>query len=251
VRSTRRRHAPSRLPEISGLHGCGQELTPSLRSANVEIMSNIISFIGLRSGVGNSALVRTFAVEAAEALDCVVVDFDSSSSSTYSWAIRRNERRLKPSILVEPRATFDLSAERSGFDLVMVDASNCSEQSALELARISRVVVMTSTTEPADVARVIDRKETLSDVGLSKRIFVALCQVRFVRDATAAREVLTANGVKVLSGAIGVDLVSYPRLEREGRALCESSSQSLAKGAAVVVDAIQKAFVDGTEDGLR
>jgi len=211
-------------------------------------MSNIISFIGLRRGVGNSALVRTFAVEAAESLDCVVVDFDESPSSTYGWAVRRDRRGLKPTILVERQATFDFSAERPGVELVMVDASDCSQRSAIDLARISRLVVISSTTELADLARVIDQMKAFSDAGLSKRVLVALCRVQFLSDAAAARETLATNGIKVLTGEVGIDLISHPWLEREGRALCESSSQSLAKGASVVVDAIQKAFVDGVEE---
>lgn len=211
-------------------------------------MSNIISFIGLRIGIGNSSLVRAFAVEAAESLDCVVVDYDESPTSTYDWAVRRDNRGLKPSILVERATTFNFSAERRDIELVMVDASNCSRQSAIDLARISRVVVISSTTDATDLARVIDQMRAFSDAGLGERVRVALCRVQFLSEAAAARETLTANGANVLAGEIGVDMIGYPRLEREGRALCESWGQPTINGAWLVVDAIQKAFVDEIEE---
>ena len=221
---------------------------PPLHFSPAKSMSNIISFIGLRSGVGNSALVRTFAVEAAASLECLVVDFDTSPTSTYEWTLRRDQRGLKPSIPVERQATADLSAQRRGVELIMVDASNCSDQQAMDLARISRVVVMSSTTEEADLALVIRAARVFSDAGLGHRIVVALCRVQFHRDVAAAREMLAANGLKVLAGEIRADMASYPQLEHGGRALCESRAQLLSEGASVVVDAIQKAFVDGIEE---
>jgi hypothetical protein len=208
-------------------------------------MSNIISFVGLRSGVGNSALLRAFAVEAVESLYCVIVDFDGSSSSTLNWALRRKANGFDPPIPVEPFETFDLASERPGIELVMVDASNCGKQAAMDLALISRLVVISTTTKTDDLKQVIDHVKALTDAGLGDCVSVAICRVQSLEEALVARETLTANRVKVLIGEIGERTIGYPRLERQGRALNESPGQLLTQNGSEVVDSIQKAFVDG------
>jgi hypothetical protein len=209
-------------------------------------MSNVISFIGLRRGVGNSALARAFAVEAAWSLYSVVVDFDDSLSSTYDWAVRRDASGFKPSITVERGATFEFSSEDPGIELIMVDASDFSRRSAIELAKISRIVVISSTTETDDLVQVIDQMKAFSAAGLAERVYAALCRVQLVDDASSARATLAANNVRVLAGEANASM-SYRRLEREGRALSESPKKSLAESVLVVIDSIQKAFVDGDD----
>jgi hypothetical protein len=209
-------------------------------------MSKILSFIGLRRGVGNSALVRAFAVEAAWSLYSVVVDFDDTSSSTYNWAIRRNETGLKPPISVERGATYEFSSEHPSIELIMVDASDFSRRSAIELAKISRIVVISCTTEADELAQVVDQMKAFSAAGLGERVYVALCRIQLVDDASSARDTLAANNVRVLAGEVN-ESMSYRRLEHEGRALSESPKQSLAQSALLVIDSIQKAFVDGDD----
>ena len=206
-------------------------------------MNNVISFAGVRQGVGNSALLRAFAVEAAGSLYCTVVDFDAGASSTCDWAVRRDRNGFTPSIKVERAAAFSFPARYADTELVMIDHHGCDLRSAIDAAKKSRLLVLTSTTAEADLAGVLDWTKAFIEAGVNGRVVAALCRVDILDEDMNARRMLVAGGVNLLAGEITEHPLSYPRLEREGRAMCEPRS-SLAQAAAQIVDGIQKAYLE-------
>jgi hypothetical protein len=208
-------------------------------------MSNLITFLGIRSGVGNATLARAFATEGAESNHCLLIELDQSIDTTYSWAQRREKKGWNPSVPVE-RMALNAFLERScAEELVVVQAIYSSDIAACHIAQKSRLLVLTATPEFEDIQILLRIIQNLSTQGFKQKMLVALCCPRPVEEdlLNGALELLARQNLEAIAVPFFGNHVTT-LLKESGLSVCESRRPGYAQESTAIIRRIQAIYVE-------
>ena len=212
-------------------------------------MGYVVPFMNGKGGSGKSVLARAYAVEAARAgASVLIADLDDVQRTSKRWADHRKLNGLKPDIAVKvvtPRLALDLT-ERA--DVLVIDTPGWTDRESLKIAHRSTFCVI-----PSRANRMDDLSETVRFLHVLKaagiedwRFSVALNALRAAsaeRDDRDARAYLSEVGYVALPGFVR-DEKEYEIALLQGKAITETSEQSLNNEAFVLVNGIAGAVLE-------
>jgi hypothetical protein len=117
-------------------------------------MSSIVTFCGIRRGVGNATVARAFAVSAVGSNNCVLLEADRDDDTSVDWAERR--RRATRYDLIEVRSIrikdyADADPLDGPEDIIVLQMVYLDDEIALALVRKSRLFALVTTPSGEDV----------------------------------------------------------------------------------------------------
>jgi chromosome partitioning protein len=218
-------------------------LFPQAPTRKTRRVGEIISFVAAAAGTGASTLARAFAVEAAYAQNLVIADLDELQHASWDWGQRRAAAGLDPAIPVERVPHAQALVRAAEIELLVVDTPCCADERISALAKGSRLTVVCTRSNIADVDLSIRLMHQLRESGIPDwRLAPALCRVQDQAESTFAREHLRRAGYDVLKGEV-TESRSFEGLQSRGRAVTESPVTWLVQETLELVSSIQGAFV--------
>jgi chromosome partitioning protein len=183
----------------------------------------IIACLSQKGGVGKSTLARLIARTYATAQWTVkIADFNTKQLTSVKWAEIRKQAGLEPVIdaapFVQPTAM-----RREDYNLIVADGRPDSDQSSLDIALLSDLVVIPTGLPLDDLEPQLAFGMELIAKGVPKeRIVFVLNKITESKSAVnAARDYLTtATGFYVARQEIAAK-ISYQRAQNHGYALSE------------------------------
>lgn len=189
----------------------------------------IISCLSQKGGVGKSTLARLLAVAYATAGWSVkIADFNTRQLTAVDWNTMRLSEAIKPQLLAESY-TQPTALKRERVDLVVADGKPDSDQSSLEIARLSDLIVVPTGLTLDDLKpQLLFAKELVAKgVPASRIIFVLNKTTDSDSAVTAAREYLKrATDYRVAETDLTAK-VGYQIAQNYGRSVAESKFSTL------------------------
>lgn len=182
----------------------------------------IISCLSQKGGVGKSTIARLIArTYAVAGWDVKIADFNTTQLTSVKWAQLRAQEALEPRLQAEPY-TQPSRLRREGADLVVADGRPDSDQSSLDIARVSDLVILPTGLSYDDLEPQLAFGKELADKGVPHdRIFFVLNKTTDSIAAVAdARIYITKGGFPVAEQDITAK-TSYMRAQNFGRAISE------------------------------
>jgi hypothetical protein len=139
-------------------------------------------------------------------MECPIVDLGHSDlpSPNLEWAVKRAAGHFVPKIDVKPITLQELdqvvSQTRQDDELTVIDVSDCDQDTAAALMRLSDLVVVTAI--PKDVEAVTSLVKKFQGIAPKPECTVALTRSNTIDEASDAHERLTAAGIHVMAGAM-------------------------------------------------
>jgi chromosome partitioning protein len=205
----------------------------------------IISCLSQKGGVGKSTLARLIARTYAVAGWTVkICDFNTTQLTSKKWAEVRRSMKIEPIIPAEPYiAPTRLRRER--FDLVVADGRPDSDQSSLDIARVSDLVVLPTGTAIDDLEPQLAFAHELVEKGVQREAILFV--LNKIDDGSAAVSAARSylEGFDVADQEL-VSRISYQRAQNFGKTLSEVEDYvgKLAENAdilaAEIVDRVNK-----------
>lgn len=190
--------------------------------------SLIISCLSQKGGVGKSTIARLIArTYAAADWDVKIADFNTRQGTSLDWVAIRTREQVEPRITAEPY-TQPSALKREEVDLVVADGRPDSDQSSLEIARLSTINILPTGLTLDDLKpQLLFARELLEKGVQHERIMFVLNKTGESDLAVKeAREYLGSSGLYVaeqdLSSKIG-----YQMAQNTGRAASESKYSTL------------------------
>lgn len=180
----------------------------------------VIACLSQKGGVGKSTLARLIARTYAVAGWTVkICDFNTTQLTSAKWAALRQAEGVEPRILSEPCNT-PTRLRRENVDLVVADGRPDSDQSSMEIARVSDLVVVPTGLSLDDLEPQLAFAKELVEAGIPAE------KILFVLNKTNDSAVAVAEARNYLSAfaVASQDLsarISYQRAQNYGRALSE------------------------------
>lgn len=203
-------------------------------------MAWVISFIGVKGGVGKSTLARALAVVAAHGgLKVRLVDLDVKQQASVSWSRERADQGRHPAI--DARAyefLDDALAESASFDIVIIDTPGSVSAVTLDIAAHSHVVVCPTGPSRDDLRPTVLLMHELVAAGIpAERLVAALCRTLDAGEERDARAYVEHAGFQVLLGCIP-EKSSYRLAQNRGGSLAETNQRALNDQADVLMEAL-------------
>ncbi|WP_062120469.1 ParA family protein [Aureimonas sp. AU40] len=201
----------------------------------------MISCLSQKGGVGKSTFARLIAQTfSAGGWSVKIADFNVRQLTAVDWAASRKAAGIEPEIEAEAFSTVRALA-REKHDLIVADGRPDSDQTSLELAKASRLVVVPTGTTFDDLKPQVMFANELVAKGIDKR------KILFVINKTApgtsateeARAFLESGGYEVAK----TDLTSktgYQLAQNQGRSAAETTFGTLNERATEVANEIAK-----------
>lgn len=180
----------------------------------------VIACLSQKGGVGKSTLARLIArTYAVAGWSVKICDFNTTQLTSVKWGQLRSDAGIEPVILAEPYNT-PTRLRREAVDLVVADGRPDSDQSSLDIARLSDLVVVPTGLSLDDLEPQLAFAHELVQKGVAadRLLFVlnkttdsptAVQEARnYLRAYQVAQQDLTAR-------------TSYQRAQNHGRALSE------------------------------
>lgn len=180
----------------------------------------VIACLSQKGGVGKSTLARLIArTYAVAGWSVKICDFNTTQLTSAKWAGLRRAAGIEPEIPAEPYNT-PSRLRRESANLVVADGRPDSDQSSLDIARISDLVIVPTGLSLDDLEPQLAFAHELVEKGVPKeRIFFVLNKTTDSPTAVQeARHYLRAY--RVAEQDLGAR-TSYQRAQNHGRALSE------------------------------
>lgn len=188
----------------------------------------VISCLSQKGGVGKSTIARLVARTYAEAGWAVkICDFNVRQLTCVDWVALRLDNDMKPDIAVSP--TKSVKGFRSEpFDLLVADGAPDSDQTSLEVARISNLIILPTGTSADDLRPQIRFANELISKGVDRS------RMMFVINKSTDNEMAIAEATAFIQKQ-GFDVAetdlpqrhSYEKAQNHGYSLAETKIASL------------------------
>lgn len=183
----------------------------------------IISCLSQKGGVGKSTLARLIArTYAVAGWSVKICDFNTTQLTSVKWARIRQAAELEPRIDAEPY-TSPSALKRERYNLVVADGRPDSDQSSMEIARFSDLIVVPTGLPLDDLEPQLMFANELVTKGIDRqKILFVLNKTTESRAAVieARRYLQSATGFLVADQDISAK-TSYQRAQNYGYALSE------------------------------
>lgn len=191
----------------------------------------IISFLNQKGGTGKSTLARAVAVEfARNGWGVQIADMDTVQKTAFTWGGLRAEAGVQPLVEValyrDPKTAIK-AAETS--DLLIVDGKAFADTHALEMAKISDLVVIPVGISVDDLKPTLELAAELINKGISReKLFFVVSKVmeNGEKEAMNTRESIKNWAFDVATGWIPYQ-AAYSQAMDTGRAISETKFKSL------------------------
>lgn len=211
----------------------------------------IISFLNQKGGTGKSTLARAVAVEFARNGWAVhVADMDVVQKTAFTWAGLRSEAEIMPPVEValyrDPKTALKAS-ETS--DLLIVDGKAFADTHALEVAKLSDLVVIPVGVSVDDLKPTLELASELVTKGIARNsLFFVVCKVmeNGDREAMNTRQSIENWAFDVAKGWVPFQ-AAFSQAMDSGRALSETKYKSLNEK----IDGIIQQIVDKAMKGQQ
>jgi chromosome partitioning protein len=204
-------------------------------------MSDIISLVSQKGGVGKSAIARLLAVEFVRAGWTVkIADIDTMQGTSTKWKLRRDAAKLQPEIPVEKFATVERALrEADKYDLMLIDGPAHAEKGGLGMARKSKLILMPTCYGLDDLEAQIEAAYELEENGIDPtRIwFIFSRTTGSPNEEQTAREYLHRARINVLE-PIFAELPSIRQAHSGGKAASEVSFPVIRERATALAVAV-------------
>lgn len=184
----------------------------------------IISCLSQKGGVGKSTLARLIArTYAVAGWSVKIADFNTTQLTSDKWGKTRLANELEPFIATQPY-TSPQALKRETVNLVVADGRPDSDQSSLDIARLSDLVVIPTGLSLDDLEPQLMFANELVQKGVKpERIFFVLNKTTDSPSAVAeARQYLNRH---IVAEQDLTAKISYQRAQNHGRALSEVGRQ--------------------------
>ena len=213
-------------------------------------MTDVISVIGQKGGVGKSMVAQAISAESSrKGQATVLVDLDISQRTSHQWGETRRMNNLKPAFdvrLVNPEdysKTYNYRDIDPSADLIVIDAPGWSDEKTKLLAAHSDYLVLPTGASVADLDPTIRLMHELVERGIpTNRMATALNRVKSTGEIKFARERIAAAGYTTLPGMLR-DMPSYRTIQNVGHAATEAEAKNMRDEARQLVSSIQKGLV--------
>jgi chromosome partitioning protein len=180
----------------------------------------IIACLSQKGGVGKSTLARLIArTYAVAGWSVKIADFNTTQLTSDNWGKVRLANQLEPAIATQPYVS-PQALKRERFNLVVADGRPDSDQSSLDIARLSTLVVVPTGLALDDLEPQLMFARELTSKGVEHR------RILFVLNKTADSPSAVADARTYLAefAVAEQDLsqrISYQRAQNTGRTLSE------------------------------
>ncbi|MDE4297108.1 ParA family protein [Phaeobacter gallaeciensis] len=180
----------------------------------------VIACLSQKGGVGKSTLARLIArTYAISGWTVKICDFNTTQLTSQKWARVRDELSVKPSIVAEAFIS-PSRLRREDFNLVVADGRPDSDQSSLDIARVSDLIILPTGLALDDLEPQLGFAKELVDKGIDAQ------RILFVLNKTDDSAVALSEARDYLSdfAVAQQDIVarnSYQRAQNHGKALSE------------------------------
>jgi chromosome partitioning protein len=192
----------------------------------------IVGLLSRKGGVGKTTLAIHLAVLAQEAgRRTLLIDLDPQRSAAAWWRVREAETPLMLETTPDRLADMLEAAEAEGIELAVIDTRPSAEADAVQVAKLSDLVLVPTGPGILDLRAILDTLDTAK--GTARRSMVALNACKPPRgageasDTVDARHALAAFGVPVASPSI-VTRDAFSTALRAGLTACEADPDSKA-----------------------
>jgi hypothetical protein len=213
-------------------------------------MTDVVTFLGLGRGAGNATMARAFAASTSGSNHCVLVEADRTDDSTFDWASRRKATRSQEPVTVRHVGITDClngDALEAPEGFIILQTAYSNDAVATELARKSRLTILTTRPTNVDMAKNLFRQLVTSGIP-TDAIAVLLCEPNpdDSIDMEAALRSLAAAGIK----AHGVPFLGRhvaDLLREKGWTIEESARPSPVLEGEAMIGFIQVTYLDAPE----
>jgi hypothetical protein len=214
------------------------------------MMPASVTFCGIRRGVGNATIARAFAVSAAEANNCVLLEADRRDDTSVDWAERRSKATRYGlievrSVKIENCAYLD--APNGSEDFIVLQTVYSGDETAMALARKSRLFVLSTTPLAEDVEAIEQLLVRMLDEGIdSDSLAVVLSSPvpnSSESDVSTALQRFSRTGTKAFDLPFLGRHAAGP-LKEMGRTIAERVGTLPPVAGERLVDFLQKAYAD-------
>ena len=192
----------------------------------------VVGLLSRKGGVGKTTLAVHLAVLAQRSgRQTLLIDLDPQRSAAGWWRVREAETPLLLETGPEQLGDMLTAAETDGVDLTVIDTRPSAEVDAVQVAKLSDLVLVPTRPGILDLRAILDTLDTAK--GTARRAMVALNACKPPRgageasDTVDARHALAAFGVPVAPTAI-VNRDAFSTALRAGLTACEADPHSKA-----------------------
>lgn len=180
----------------------------------------VIACLSQKGGVGKSTLARLIArTYAASGWTVKICDFNTTQLTSQKWARVRVEMGVEPSIHAEAFIS-PTRLRRENYNLIVADGRPDSDQSSLDIARVSDLIVLPTGLALDDLEPQLAFGKELVVKGIDpKRILFVLNKTN--DSAIAVSEAREYLGEFAVAKQDIVARISYQRAQNHGKALSE------------------------------
>ncbi|MEO1181048.1 MAG: ParA family protein [Cyanobacteria bacterium J06636_28] len=212
-------------------------------------MSNTISILGQKGGVGKSTLARILAREfTANDWDVLLADMNIEQATCLTWNQRRKKNELEPQLLVEAFSVLPQAQQRMGnHDLTIFDGKPAASAETRDIAKVSDLILIPTKTGLDDLTPQLGLALELVDdlkAGIDpSQIAFVLSRVSSESAATRARDYLkkARYPFTIIDGYVQ-EKQSYENALNIGMTLTETEYDSLNDRINAVVQSIFNKF---------
>jgi hypothetical protein len=214
------------------------------------MMPRMVTFCGIRRGVGNATIARAFAVSAVETNDCVLLEADRRDDTSVDWAERR--RKATRYGLIEVRSVkiedWAYAAPPNGAeDIIVLQTVYSDDGTAVALAKKSRLFVLSTTPSGEDVEAIERLLGHMLDQGIDSDSLAVVLSNPAANSSES--DISTALRRFSRTGTKAFDLPFLGRhaagpLKEMGRTIAERIGTLPPLAGERPVDFLQKAYVD-------
>ena len=192
----------------------------------------VISCLSQKGGVGKSTLARLVARTYASAGWSVkICDFNTKQLTSVDWVGARMAQGIEPAIAAEPYNSVK-SFKRETADLLVIDGKPDSDNSSLEIARASDLIIVPTGLAIDDLKPQMMFARELTSKGVpANRLLIVLNKVTESQIAvTEARAYLRTAGFQIAEADLAAK-TGYQMAQNAGRAIAETNFTSLNERA--------------------
>jgi chromosome partitioning protein len=198
-------------------------------------MTLVVGCLGQKGGTGKSTLAKLLATEySRDGVTTLLADMDCTQLNSTRWAKARNEAAIEPPVWAMPICT-PREALLSSSELVIFDGKGHAAEEALEIAKLSNLVILPTGISYDDLFPQVELAQILVRNKIpSNRIVMVLMSVGSVAEERDAREFIHIGGFTVLPTALAKK-ATYRGAANQCRALSETIYPALNEQAVQVV----------------
>lgn len=192
----------------------------------------VIACLSQKGGVGKSTLARLIARTYASAgWSAKIADFNTKQLTSVDWVGIRMAAGLEPVIHAEPYTSVK-GFKREPFDLIVADGKPDSDNSSLEIAKVSNLIVIPTGLALDDLKPQILFANELVSKGIKReRMLIVLNKITESSSAVEeARQYLRSAGYQIADNDLTAK-TGYQMAQNIGRSVAETNFQSLNERA--------------------